>query len=82
MRHCPCDWGLIRDRAQMAQAACGGGKAGLADRCRRPHRVQARATDGQRAEVKALRRARPPLWKIATKPGLSRATPGRGDDSC
>ena len=38
------------------------GVAGLADRSSRPHRVQARATDGQRAEVAAVRRARQPFW--------------------
>ena len=53
------------------------GEAGLADRSSRPHRVQARTTDGQRAEVEALRRARQPFWKIGAKVGLSRATVAR-----
>lgn len=50
------------------------GEAGLADRSSRPHRVQARATDGQRAEVEALRRTRQPFWKNEAKVGQSRAT--------
>ena len=58
------------------------GEAGLADRSSRPHRVQNRTTDGQRAEVEALRRARQPFWKIAAKVGLSRATVARVGKSC
>ena len=34
------------------------GAAGLVDRSSRPHRLQTRATDLQRCEVEALRRAR------------------------
>lgn len=58
------------------------GEVGLADRSSRPHRVQARTTDGQRAEVAALRRARQPFWKIAALVGLSRATVARIGKSC
>ena len=58
------------------------GEAGLADRSSRPHRVQSRTTDGQRAEVEALRRARQPFWKIAASVGLSRATVARVGKSC
>ena len=65
------------------------GATGLADRSSRPHQLQSRATDGQRAEAEALRRIRQPFWSegmTATGPkecpnaaavGLSRATVAR-----
>jgi len=58
------------------------GKAGLADRSSRPHRVQTRTTAGQRAEVEALRRIRQPFWRIAASVGLSRATVARIGKAC
>ena len=58
------------------------GEAGLADRSSRPGKLQTRASDDQRAEVEALRRARQPFWKIAAKVGLSRATVARIGKSC
>ena len=58
------------------------GAAGLDDRSSRPHQLQTRATDDQRAKVEALRRARQPFWRIATKVGLSRATVARIGKSC
>ena len=53
------------------------GEAGMADRSSHPRQLQTRATAGQRAEVAALRCARPPLWKIAASVGLSRVTAAR-----
>ena len=58
------------------------GAAGLVDRSSRPHRLQTRATDLQRCEVEALRRARQPFWRIAASVGLSRATVARIGKSC
>ena len=56
--------------------------AGLVDRSSRPHRLRTRATDLQRCEVEALRRARQPFWRIAASVGLSRATVARIGKSC
>ena len=47
-----------------------------------PTEFKARATDGPRAEVEALRRARQPFRKIAAKVGLSRSTVARIGKSC
>ena len=58
------------------------GEAGLGDLCSRPHRLQTRATDDQRAKVEALRRLRQPFWKIAAVVGLSRATAARIGKAC
>jgi len=58
------------------------GEAGLADRSSRPHQLQTRATDDQRAKVETLRRTRQPFWKIAASVGLSRATVARIGKSC
>ena len=58
------------------------GEAGLTDRPSRPRQLQTRASDGQRADVEALRRARQPFWKIAASVGLSRATVARIGKSC
>jgi len=58
------------------------GVAGLVDRSSRPHRLQTRATELQRCEVEALRRARQPFWRIAASVGLSRATAARIGKSC
>ena len=58
------------------------GEAGLADRSSRPHKLQTRATDDQRAKVETLRRTRQPFWKIAASVGLSRATVARIGKSC
>ena len=58
------------------------GVAGLVDRSSRPHRLQTRATELQRTEVEALRRARQPFWRIAASVGLSRATAARIGKSC
>ena len=58
------------------------GEAGLADRSSRPHKLQTRASDVQRAGVEALRRIRQPFWKIAASVGLSRATGARTHKSC
>ena len=59
-----------------------GGEAGLDDRSSRPHRLQTRTTDDQRARVEALRRIRQPFWRIAATVGLSRATAARIGKSC
>jgi len=61
---------------------CREGETGLADRSSRPHQLQTRATDDQRAKVETLRRTRQPFWKIAASVGLSRATVARIGKSC
>lgn len=58
------------------------GPAGLEDRSSRPHQMQTRTTDVQRASVEALRRIRQPFWRIAASVGLSRATVARIGKAC
>lgn len=58
------------------------GPAGLEDRSSRPHQMQTRTTDDQRASVEALRRIRQPFWRIAALVGLSRATVARIGKAC
>ena len=50
------------------------GAAGLQDRTSRPHRLRTRITSNQ---IKALRRARQPFWKIAREAGLSLSSVAR-----
>ena len=58
------------------------GQAGLADRSSRPHQLQTRATDDQRAKVQTLRRTRQPFGRIAASVGVSRATVAQIGKSC